>query len=592
MEIEMKKVILLMTIFLLYLNFTPTIVNSEDEPNTGCGGVNRIEVNDPPEQKGGPNDLKRVTLEIFRSKDFEGRQTRKIEITMEVHSKFFAESPEVCAFQFSLKLTDTEGKVGIFQQSYLIQNSSGNNVFRITSPSLIDDFERAYNIKFSCANIQFIVGTFNTETKIFKQTDETDWSEQQVDFSNTTQPPNPTNLRSENDVGCLKLIWDKPPKTTLNLEIIEYRIYRDNELIGKVPATTLYFKDCNVEADKTYKYGICAVSAWLVEGPKSPLSVTYIPAAKIVPEKDTIDLGSSEIDKFIPIKLKITNYGDLDVNLKFELSDDWFSVSPENITVEKTKRVEIEIALNKDKVIPNNSYEGSIKITWGTSDFQMIYVAARTKNDTTPPEFTIDALNEVTNQTQYIVKGTVEPGSTVWVNNVSAIVDEDKFTATIIILPAPSVTNIEVRASDKYNNTVKKVVGKIINILNSNVVLVIGSETMTVNEKEMPIKPAPLIISGRTLVPLRAVADAFGAQVSWDANTRTATIVLRDKTILITLDKDTAIINGEPKKIGSKAMVISGRTMVPFRFIAEAFGAQVDYNAETKTITLALTIRP
>lgn len=592
----MRKFLSIAVFVFLLFGAMPGPAVCEDDEIPKCSGVNRIEINDPAELKGEPNDLKRVTLEIFRTRDSNDNQIRKIEISMEVHSRYYARPPEVCAFIFTLQLTDTTGKTGIVQDVYATQSFPGNSVFTISDKnsdgSIIQSIEEANKIKLICANVQFVMGTFNTETEVFTKTDETEWSDKMVDFADTTQPPNPIDFRAENEYGCVKLSWKKAQKASGEMAVDHYLVYKNGTLLKKLESSTLNFKDCEVEQGKTYKYSVSAVSPWLVESPKAPLTFTYTPAAKVLPEKNSVEFGFIELDRVKPVKLRLTNYGDIEAQTLLEPSDDWITINPSNIKIEKSKRVEIEIGVDTVKLTPNRNYEGTIKITWGTTDFQIVSVTIQVKPDVTPPDITADLFTEVTNQLQYTVTGTVELGASVWVNNVKAQVDNDKFKAIVNLFPAPSATPIEVKASDKFNNTVKKNVGKIINILNSKVVLTIGSEKMIVNDKEIAIKPAPTIIGGKTLVPLRAVADAFGAAVNWDAPTKTATISLRDKTIQITLDKDIAIINGEAKPIGSKAINIGGKILVPFRFIAEALGAKVDYNAETKTITLSLEIRP
>ena len=593
----MKRIFGLVCAIILMAPWSLSAIKADEETGGSCAGVNRIEINDPAELKGEPNDIKRVTLEVFRSRNSEGKQVRKIEMTMEVHSRYFAKPPEIVAIMFTIKMTDTTGKVGVVQDALGVQYMPGIAIFdydeRQLNYSMIEDIETSNQIKLTCANIQFVMGTFNTETETFTETDSTEWSPDQVDLANTTQPPNPTELKAENDMGCVKLSWAKAPKSVVNMETTEYRVYRDGNLIGTVPASAPTFKDCDVKAGGIYKYAVCGVSPWLVESPKTPLSFTYNPQAKIIPEKDTIDFGYNEVSKMKPVKIKVSNYGDLDADVKLEQSDDWFKLNPTSLKIDKGKRTDLEVSIDPAKVKPGQSYEGSIKVTWGTTDFQMISVLARIKPDSTPPEFKVDDFVEVTNQATYTVTGTTEPDATISVNGVKATVDsEGKFSAVINIIGAPSTTNVEIKATDPTGNTIKKVVGKIVNILNSKVILVIGSEKMDVNGKSVEIKPAPQIIGGKTLVPLRAVADAFGATVNWDGDTKTATISLSGKTIQITLDKEIAIVNGEAKAIGSKAILLGGRVMVPFRFIAEALGATVDFNGETKTITLTLVIKP
>lgn len=587
----MKRVLVFFATILIVFATLPGRAICEDEDPITCTGNNRVEVNDPAELNGEPNDIKRVTLEVTRTRDSDGKQIRTVTITFNVHSMYKEKPGYYLIAVFLFDAITNDGSSGQFSTGGRIPTSSGNSYWYMKDDTMIDQIESENKIKLVCSRIAFGLILFNPDTDDRILCDETDFSDY-VDFADTTQPPNPTEVKAENDVGCLKISWAKPQKSSLTMEIDHYNFYKDDMFVKTLDPSTTYFKDCNIEAGKTYKYSISAVSPWLVEGPKSPIIITYTPVGKIIPDKDSIDFGFIEAEKIKPVKVKLSNYGDIDADVTLEPSDEWIMVTPQTLKIDKAKRTDIEISIDLGKVKPNGNYDGTIKITWGTTDFQMISVIVRIKPDTTPPDFSIDQLTEVSNQLQYTVSGTVEPGASVWVNNIKANVDGDKFKATINLLPAPSITNVEVKATDKYNNTAKINVGKIVNILNSKVILIIGSEKMYVNEKEVAIKPAPTIIKGKTLVPLRAVADAFGASVNWDAGTRTATIILREKTIQITLDKDTAIVNGEVKAIGSKAVNIGGRVMVPFRFIAEALGAKVEYNAETKSITLLLVVRP
>lgn len=127
--------------------------------------------------------------------------------------------------------------------------------------------------------------------------------------------------------------------------------------------------------------------------------------------------------------------------------------------------------------------------------------------------------------------------------------------------------------------------------------------TLILNDKRMTVAPrdgsattitldaAPLLGTGnRTLVPLRAVAEAFGVTVAWDATARTATITGGISTLKLTLGKATAIVNGLDTPIDTNAkvvpLIVAGRMLLPVRFVAESLGATVGYNQATKTITM------
>ncbi len=91
----------------------------------------------------------------------------------------------------------------------------------------------------------------------------------------------------------------------------------------------------------------------------------------------------------------------------------------------------------------------------------------------------------------------------------------------------------------------------------------------------------------RTLVPVRFVAENYGAEVGWEQRTKTATISYRDKKIELTIDSPIAILNGEPKVLDTnsvpKLVTFGGddaSTMVPLAFISEIFGYEIGYDRE------------
>ncbi|WNS41499.1 copper amine oxidase N-terminal domain-containing protein [Paenibacillus sp. MMS20-IR301] len=89
----------------------------------------------------------------------------------------------------------------------------------------------------------------------------------------------------------------------------------------------------------------------------------------------------------------------------------------------------------------------------------------------------------------------------------------------------------------------------------------------------------PVIQEQRTLVPIRAVAEALGAEVKWDHATKTATILLDGKVLTMTLGK---LIDG----MDVPAQAIDGRIMVPLRYVSETLGAYVMWFPQDKRIEI------
>ncbi|MDD4689807.1 MAG: copper amine oxidase N-terminal domain-containing protein [Eubacteriales bacterium] len=101
----------------------------------------------------------------------------------------------------------------------------------------------------------------------------------------------------------------------------------------------------------------------------------------------------------------------------------------------------------------------------------------------------------------------------------------------------------------------------------------------------------PQIIDDRTLVPVRIVAEQLGATVGWDEAQQKVTITRDNLTIILTINNNTVYVNGAPQVLDVPAMVISGRTMVPFRFIFETFNMRVEWAEENRNGAVVSVIR-
>jgi len=104
------------------------------------------------------------------------------------------------------------------------------------------------------------------------------------------------------------------------------------------------------------------------------------------------------------------------------------------------------------------------------------------------------------------------------------------------------------------------------------------------NGTELEFDQAPIITAGRTLVPMRAVFEALGAEVSWNDTLKEATGTLGDQTVLLRIGSKTAAVNGVTTALDVPAQIVSSRTLVPIRFIAESLNAVVDWNPVTRTV--------
>ena len=96
----------------------------------------------------------------------------------------------------------------------------------------------------------------------------------------------------------------------------------------------------------------------------------------------------------------------------------------------------------------------------------------------------------------------------------------------------------------------------------------------------------PQIINGRTMVPIRAIFENMGATVQWDANTSSAICTKGDTVVKMTVNSTNMYINNQLQTMDIAPVVINGRTLAPARYVAEAFGADVQWSQKNNTVVI------
>jgi phosphate transport system substrate-binding protein len=136
------------------------------------------------------------------------------------------------------------------------------------------------------------------------------------------------------------------------------------------------------------------------------------------------------------------------------------------------------------------------------------------------------------------------------------------------------------------------------------IVLTIDSTVATVAGSRVTLDAAPFVASGRTMLPIRFVAEAMGAGVSYktkvNGSVSQVSLGLPDspttlKAVTLSLDSTTATVDGQTVVLDTTPVIRQGRTFLPIRFIAEQLGAKVTWVADpstgrTKTITIVLPV--
>ena len=99
---------------------------------------------------------------------------------------------------------------------------------------------------------------------------------------------------------------------------------------------------------------------------------------------------------------------------------------------------------------------------------------------------------------------------------------------------------------------------------------------------EFDVKPK--IESGRTLVPFRSLAETMGASVTWNPDNKAVTMVKGDKTVQMTIGSKIASVNGNEIELDVPPKIEDGRTLVPLRFVGEGLDADVSYEPSNQII--------
>ena len=160
----------------------------------------------------------------------------------------------------------------------------------------------------------------------------------------------------------------------------------------------------------------------------------------------------------------------------------------------------------------------------------------------------------------------------------------------------PTTAEIVVAVEDDTNDglyaaTLEYNFGNVNITAHHEVTMTIGSSQYVVDKQLFTMDAAPYVDSNwRTMVPIRALAEAFDATVTYDNDARTVTIEYENQTIVMTIDDATYTVNGVEAEMDTEAVINSAddRTYVPVRFAAEAMGFTVtalyDENSSTASV--------
>ncbi len=428
----------------------------------------------------------------------------------------------------------------------------------------------------------------------------------QTDITVFAPPSPPSNLTATGEPGKIVLNWKASNEGTYPVK--GYAIYRgisagkeSDTPIATVNAHTFSFTDKDVKIGITYYYVVRAFDNQNPPNYSEPSNEAFAkPKKKQVGHRDTsppVLNVKAEIDN--------SNYPDITSDPQMFVTVSAFdnSGSIPKLVVKNNNTVVLKVNNFPGKeslVVP--LFEGINDITILAYDpfGNVARKAIRIISDTKPPIVKVKNLPKSVMSGNLMITGTALDITTsvvsLRVNGKEVPIVNGKFSCVVPLKAGKNA--ITIVAVDKAGNKFEKTfeVTKVANSsVRSKVInLSIGSSYMVVNgvkEKIDAQGSKPIIKNNRTLLPVRSLIEALGGTVEWDAKTRQVTIRLDGNTIILTIGKNTALVNGietpiDPNNPNVVPIIINGRTYLPLRFIAEHLNCMIQWDPATKTITI------
>jgi hypothetical protein len=207
--------------------------------------------------------------------------------------------------------------------------------------------------------------------------------------------------------------------------------------------------------------------------------------------------------------------------------------------------------------------------------------------DTTPPLLTLTTpkMFDKVYKLPLVVAGRTEAGATVTVNGATAPVQPDGTFETSVGLLPDGASIITVIATDAAGNATTRMVS--VSFLKTTIIrMQIGKLDALVNAESKRLTSAPVIKNGSTLVPLRFIAETLGITPSWDAVFSIVDMNVGGHQVRLQIGVRFAGVDGKRVSLDAAPVIIGGVTMVPLRFVSETMGANVMWDAATRTVTV------
>lgn len=353
-------------------------------------------------------------------------------------------------------------------------------------------------------------------------------------------------------MGTLELI----PGALINIKGCGFETTLTTNSKGKATTECTFTSDGSITVTAEKDGFRSVVVTFRVGSDKIPPQLEVEQPAQLTREEKIIVTGKTEPGCVVTINGQKTS---ADVNGKF------------------TASITLAFGVNKIVVVATDSA--------GNSTERVVVV----EMDNVPPVIMLDDIGKLVDVTEVLVSGRCEPGSRVRIGEVEATVVNDIFRAKVPV--NQGVNNVVIIAMDKAGNSTEKPIALTV-WHKTSLVLQIGNKLVLLDGKpiEPPLTVAPYIAQGRTMVPVRAISQGLGAKVEWLPEDKSVTVTMTDGIgttfIIMRVGSKIAYVNQNPVTLDTPPEIKNGTTFIPLRFVTENMGCSVEYESQSKTITI------
>ena len=346
--------------------------------------------------------------------------------------------------------------------------------------------------------------------------------------------------------------------------------------------------------------GTVTVSGYCLSA-TAKVKVEELKQAKIETKNTEVVFENIDPGKSVSSVITIGNFGNIPDDIAATTDSDWILLSPKTGTIEPGKTMDITVMLKSSALKKNAQFSGKVTVKSSAPEPIVIpvnvtvnsgidcYESNTSLNFQTVPRGTVKTMTKkitfIGNQ-----KGKLQP-NVPWISikpdtfdgakeldvlvtvTASALPSGESFDGEILLLGSDLCKDAKINVTVRTEKDIQ-------------IKLVMNSKNGLINDNKTVLDVPPQAIKGNTMVPLRFIAEAFGCQVAWNAGEKKITITRGTFEMVLWMDKTKAKVNGQDKVLKAPPTSVKGKTLVPLRFIAEAFGATVNFDSKTQEIDI------